>query len=162
MAHNHAEPHATGDGPGYELRDVNPRSLLMFGGVLIAFLTLLLFGMLNLYKLFVNEKEPKEVVGARAPGNIYDVLHNLRESEKARLTSYGWVDRKAGTVRIPIERAMDLVAERGVPHGKGPRTEAELNSHAGVSAEQADAQPKAKDAKPPATDAKAQEKDGKK
>jgi hypothetical protein len=29
--------------------------------------------------------------------------------------SYGWVDRKAGIVRIPIDRAMDLVLKRGLP-----------------------------------------------
>ena len=35
--------------------------------------------------------------------------------QKRRLYSYGWVDEKAGTVRIPIERAMDLIAQRGLP-----------------------------------------------
>lgn len=30
------------------------------------------------------------------------------------LTSYGWVDEAEGIARIPIERAMDLVAERGL------------------------------------------------
>jgi hypothetical protein len=38
----------------------------------------------------------------------------LREEENA-LNSYGWVDEKAGTVRIPIERAMDLLVQRGLP-----------------------------------------------
>ena len=37
---------------------------------------------------------------------------NARENQV--LTTYGWVDRKAGTVRIPIERAMDLIAHRGL------------------------------------------------
>jgi len=27
-------------------------------------------------------------------------------------SGYGWIDRKAGTVRLPIDRAMDLIAER--------------------------------------------------
>ncbi len=31
------------------------------------------------------------------------------------LATYGWIDPKAGTVRIPIERAMDLLLERGLP-----------------------------------------------
>jgi hypothetical protein len=31
------------------------------------------------------------------------------------LASYDWVDQKAGIVRIPIDRAIDLVAERGLP-----------------------------------------------
>jgi hypothetical protein len=31
------------------------------------------------------------------------------------LEGYGWVDRQAGVVRLPIERAMELVLERGLP-----------------------------------------------
>jgi hypothetical protein len=38
----------------------------------------------------------------------------LTEEEKT-LYSYGWVDEKTGTVRIPIERAMELIVERGLP-----------------------------------------------
>lgn len=33
-------------------------------------------------------------------------------AENERLTSYGWVDKPSGVVRIPIERAMELMAER--------------------------------------------------
>src|SRR5438445_13801228 len=35
--------------------------------------------------------------------------------EDAVLTTYGWVDRNTGVARIPIERAMDLLVERGLP-----------------------------------------------
>jgi len=42
-------------------------------------------------------------------------LAALRAREDAELNSYGWVDRKAGIIRIPIGRAMDLVVERGLP-----------------------------------------------
>jgi hypothetical protein len=31
------------------------------------------------------------------------------------LEGYGWVDREAGVVRVPIERAMELLLERGLP-----------------------------------------------
>jgi len=34
--------------------------------------------------------------------------------EEQTLNTYGWVDQKAGVVRIPIERAMQLIAERGL------------------------------------------------
>jgi len=39
----------------------------------------------------------------------------VRQREREMLNSYGWVDRQAGVVRIPIERAMDLTAQRGLP-----------------------------------------------
>lgn len=42
-------------------------------------------------------------------------LGGFRFEEENKLNSYGWVDQKAGIVRIPIERAMQLVAERGLP-----------------------------------------------
>lgn len=34
-----------------------------------------------------------------------------RARKRERLSSYGWVDRGAGIVHVPIERAMQLVAE---------------------------------------------------
>lgn len=42
-------------------------------------------------------------------------LQALRAREEAELNSYGWVDKKAGVVRIPIERAMELLSQRGSP-----------------------------------------------
>jgi hypothetical protein len=42
-------------------------------------------------------------------------LNGILLSEENTLYSYGWVDQKAGTVRIPIERAMELLAQRGLP-----------------------------------------------
>jgi hypothetical protein len=42
-------------------------------------------------------------------------LNNIRIKEEKVLYSYGWVDEKAGTVHIPIERAMDLLVQRGLP-----------------------------------------------
>lgn len=38
---------------------------------------------------------------------------SLREADT--LSTYGWVDQNAGTVRIPIDRAMELLAQRGLP-----------------------------------------------
>ena len=42
-------------------------------------------------------------------------LKNFRASEDTALTSYGWIDRNAGTVRIPIEKAKELLMEKGLP-----------------------------------------------
>lgn len=42
------------------------------------------------------------------------VLREFRAGEAARLHEYGWVDQAAGTVHIPIDRAMDLLLERGI------------------------------------------------
>lgn len=43
-------------------------------------------------------------------------LAELRAKEKALATSYGWVDEKAGVVRLPIDRAVELtIRELNVP-----------------------------------------------
>jgi len=42
-------------------------------------------------------------------------INDFRLKEEQTLNSYGWVDQKAGVVRIPIERAMQLITERGLP-----------------------------------------------
>jgi hypothetical protein len=42
-------------------------------------------------------------------------LLEMRHANQARLQSYGWVDRSINMVRMPIERAMQLVVEQGLP-----------------------------------------------
>jgi hypothetical protein len=42
-------------------------------------------------------------------------LDRVRREEKERLDSYGWVDQAAGVAHIPVERAIDIVAARGLP-----------------------------------------------
>jgi Na+-transporting methylmalonyl-CoA/oxaloacetate decarboxylase gamma subunit len=47
--------------------------------------------------------------------NERDQLDQIRLEEEDTLATYGWVDQSAGKVRIPIDRAMDLIAQRGLP-----------------------------------------------
>jgi hypothetical protein len=42
-------------------------------------------------------------------------LQAVRAAENQMLNSYGWVDQQKGIIRIPIARAMDLVARKGLP-----------------------------------------------
>ncbi len=42
-------------------------------------------------------------------------ITSFRVQEEQTLNSYGWVDQSAGVVRIPIDRAMELLAQRGLP-----------------------------------------------
>ncbi len=42
-------------------------------------------------------------------------INDFRLREDQRLSSYGWIDQASGVVHIPIERAMELVAQRGLP-----------------------------------------------
>ena len=50
-------------------------------------------------------------------------LSKLRAAEESDLSTYGWIDQKTGTVRVPIDRAMQLLLQRGLPNvgaGKTP------------------------------------------
>jgi hypothetical protein len=47
-------------------------------------------------------------------------LQTLRAGEERKLHRYRWVDKSAGAVGIPIERAIELTAERGLPFRTEP------------------------------------------
>ncbi len=52
------------------------------------------------------------------PPLLVDEPLNWKEQlaiQRSKIEGYAWVDQKAGVVRIPVERAMALVAERGLP-----------------------------------------------
>ena len=46
---------------------------------------------------------------------FYDIKA-FRGEENRVLEHYGWVDKNAGVVRIPVERAIDVLAEKGLPY----------------------------------------------
>jgi len=51
----------------------------------------------------------------RLQTNPREDLADLRRAEERVLDSYGWVDKDAGIVRIPIDDAMRLTVDRGLP-----------------------------------------------
>lgn len=48
---------------------------------------------------------------------------DLHAREDLLLSNYSWVDQSKGTVRIPIERAMQLIAQRGLPVAPAVQTQ---------------------------------------
>jgi hypothetical protein len=121
--------------PAYEKRDVHVRPLFMFGGglVLLSVIVLLLMGWMFGYfevreaRVDVPESPLLSQAGEPPPEprlqvTPYDDLGLIRAEEETSLNSYGWVDRGAGIAKIPIERAMDLLTQKGLPtKGKEPR-----------------------------------------
>jgi hypothetical protein len=51
----------------------------------------------------------------RLETNELGQLNDQRLQEENILNSYGWVDQKTGVAHIPIQRAMQLIAQRGLP-----------------------------------------------
>jgi hypothetical protein len=65
----------------------------------------------------VEAEQPRTVEQRMPPEPRLEIdepaaLARLRAEEQERLSSYGWVDKPAGVVRIPVERAMELLVER--------------------------------------------------
>ena len=62
-----------------------------------------------------------------APNLLTDEPANLkhfRATEAETLETYGWQDKNAGVVRIPLHRAKELLLERGFPvAGQAPAAE---------------------------------------
>ncbi len=120
--------HAIRNISGHEERDANIAAVMWFALSLIVTLIMVLFLVKATFHFF--SRGPAEVAlpfnpatgfGAEAPPeprlqlNAPLDLKRLREQEDAVLNGYGWVDKSSGTVRIPIERAIDLLAQHGLP-----------------------------------------------
>jgi hypothetical protein len=129
MAHHahHPEHHAD---VSHETSDVNIRGILASAaglivlGAVVYFVVWLFFVYLSRqhqaaagapqFPLAVGQADrlPPE---PRLQVNPRQDLKDLRAVEEQLLTSYVWVDRNAGVVRIPIDEAMKLTLQRGFP-----------------------------------------------
>lgn len=115
---------------GYEPSDVNLRAVSLVAAIILV-LALLIHGalLLLLYGLAAQQGERLPVPPEASPGSRFPLpalqvspsedLVQLREGEDRRLQGYRWVDRSRGIVHIPINRAMELLAERGLPGRPG-------------------------------------------
>ena len=57
------------------------------------------------------ENLAKDLAWRATPELRQKALADLRAKQAEQAATYGWVDQKAGTVRLPIERAMELVVQ---------------------------------------------------
>lgn len=86
-----------------------PHRTPVFTTVLVL-LCFALFGWLA-YRVYVPAARPAvKVEGVKTPEERKALLAEQQQKEQVGATTYGWVDQKAGVVRLPIERAMSLTA----------------------------------------------------
>jgi hypothetical protein len=116
--------------PGYELSDLKPAAIVLFALALViavglAVLITSLFIHFRALQQARHEAPVPRLAGEREampePRLQIDAqkeLRQMRASEEAALNSYGWVDKNAGIVRIPVKRAMEILAEKGLPARK--------------------------------------------
>lgn len=133
----HTDPHQAADpiAVGHETTDVSlggVERLVVFLVVFLAVMTGIVyvtyFGLLKrevgrdqpLNPLAAAERAKDPRQGAerfptpRLQTVPYLELRAYREAEQHVLDSYAWVDKRAGIVQIPVARAIDLIAERGI------------------------------------------------
>ena len=123
----------------FERQDLGAKPIILFLVALTAFcllVALLVKGMYSYLDAYQTRHEPvqsplvqqtKADTRTVAPGDVTKFpqprleshetteINAFRLQEEETLHSYGWVDQQAGTVRIPIDRAMELIAQRGLP-----------------------------------------------
>jgi hypothetical protein len=111
----------------YEHSDAAPRLIASLAAAIILFLVL---SPVLLHFAFPSAGH-RPSVGAYGPvpAPVLQIsptqdLASFRREEEARLSSYGWIDRDHKSVRIPIERAKQLILERGLPDWPMPSAEA--------------------------------------
>ena len=109
--------------------DVNVVGVLGFGAGLLIACAIAAFMLLQLFGVFAaRETRSGKTLQSPASAETHapttepqlqthprEDLRELREREDAILSSYGWVDRTGGIVRIPIRDAMKLIVTRGLP-----------------------------------------------
>ena len=137
MSHDPHAAHASADdeylnppsGAGHEHTDANVSMIIQFAVWLAASAIVVHILMWFTFALFVNTRENKGAAeyplaiqrGARLPAGPRlqakpaNEIYDFRQRENAVLDGYSWVDKNAGTVRIPVAEAMKLTLERGLP-----------------------------------------------
>ena len=110
----------------HELSDAAIRPIVLTGIALAIVAAIVMTISVGLFRFFVARPEPVRAnpmaselpqfpPAPRISDHPADELQQLRQQEDQTLTTYGWVNRGAGVVRIPIDRAIDLAIQRGFP-----------------------------------------------
>jgi hypothetical protein len=132
-----ADAHAHGDlqnpDTAHELSDINVRGIVWFVIVLAVTVVVVQVSMWGLFRLFDHVEvvnEPAVSPLATPTGTLppeprlqttpWRDLEAFRASEDQYLNSYGWVDQHGGVAHLPIDRAKELLLQRGIPTRQGP------------------------------------------
>ena len=125
-------PMANSDDVKYETEDFNSRGIRWFTAGLAVLAVMVLVSMGGLLWFLSGGWPPRQgIVTPMVPAPNMSPepdlqvassrdYQEMRAAEEAQLHSYRWVDREAGIAAIPIKRAMELLASRGMPAQKPP------------------------------------------
>lgn len=132
---DHGHEHDINPGVSHETRDVNVFQISAFGIGLLLSCIVTVFAMWVMFDFLFQREDAKNANNPGAammsqqqklpPEPRLQVqpkieLKDLRADEDAILSSYGWIDPNKGIVRIPIDQAIDIVAQKGLPSKPSP------------------------------------------
>jgi hypothetical protein len=112
---------------GHETRDADVGPIVLTGlgvALVVAVVGIFIYGVLTYlgaHRPATPRVNPLSAEDSQIPPNPRIEEHpaiefqQLRAQEDGVLSTYGWMDKKAGVVRIPIDRAIELQLERGFP-----------------------------------------------
>ena len=119
---------------GHETTDVSVPGLFIFAGLLLVVVFAVLVGVIVLFKgygvmdRYLDKHRAEGEPGSNSlvrvqpnyAGPLLQIrpeqdLHQMQQVNATDLRGYRWVDRNKGVVSMPVDRAMDLVAQRGLP-----------------------------------------------
>ena len=123
--HRHEPPHAV-QSEGYERRDANIPALLKFALGLALLIAVTLVAMKWTFSIFDKlmplgaPAAPFEQARQLPPSPMIQAAPHMElkdycAAQQKNVEGYAWVDQQQGTVRIPVDRAMDLILEKGLP-----------------------------------------------
>jgi hypothetical protein len=141
MAHHELAAHDVGDSPAdqqyketppgaeYEHTDANVLVVVKFALWLAVIAVVIHIGLGFMYQMMIEQAKDASPIeyplaassGARLPPQPRlqqfprNEIYEFRTAEEQRLDSYGWVNKEAGVVHIPVSEAMRLTLERGLP-----------------------------------------------
>jgi hypothetical protein len=86
---------------------------------------------------YTLSKPPEVPVPKLQPDPVSD-NSRVQFTDQQWLNSYGWVDQKTGVARIPIDRAMDLLVQRGLPTSQTTNPKPAVGPYPGTARQQQD------------------------
>lgn len=113
--------------PGYETTDANAGGVFNFLvalGIVLVVAALACWGLFRYFSAHAVDQAASESpfaetrqlpLGPQLQVNPREDWLKFREEQEKSLETYAWENRTAGTVRVPIEEAMELLVKKGVP-----------------------------------------------
>ena len=121
------EPQTESQKAGHEVSEPSPKAVVIFVGcffvTILTAMAALGFLYVKLYQKRPASPVPKAEASFRyapdAENSIARDWDAINHQAQNRLETYGWMNRKKGVTRIPIERATQLIVQEGLPSRGG-------------------------------------------